>query len=171
MELLYWRSLANTLANRKDRQSGKYGKVWVQLQEEMSERHMEFNSNSYDLAQNVTTLANSSVPPDEELEIWHRAWAHVTSPAQVKSFVDAKGYLPVPQHFDIHSPDTATGKPRWLRFDATQEFLDSQTMPIHNFHDEDIDAVRITRTGGLWPRIPGSRYSAHGLMGCPPLRT
>lgn len=148
MELFYWRHLANILADRKDAEMGSHAQVWKSLKQDMTDRHMEWDSS--DLSKNVETLARSSLSAPEEQKIWRAAWSHLTSADHVNKFVEKDGFLPHQDHFDVTSPEVPNGKPYWYRFDADPEHLAQQQFPAHGLYDPVNDPKLLTSTGGMF---------------------
>jgi hypothetical protein len=88
--------------------------------------------------------------PEEEAQLWRKAWAHLTSPAQVQKWVDDEGFLPHLGHFDIHSPEVPGGKPEWFRFDVTSQQVAAQQLVTESFSSSATDAPLVARAGGLF---------------------
>jgi hypothetical protein len=161
MELFYWRHLANILADRTDRMSGKYKKVWETLEHNASAHGVAWHQT--DLAANVEAFAKANLSPDEEIALYREAWGHVTSPEQVQQFVEDGGHLPHFTHGNVFAKDLEVGKPFWYRFDMTDpEWLAKQQMPGHSFQgDSSTDAEYLISSGGLMSKE--TRLRALGL--------
>jgi hypothetical protein len=163
LHLFYWRHLGGILANRSDSDKGDHGKVWDSLKTAMTGHKLEWNS--YDKAANLQALADSSLTPDEELAIHQAAWAHVTSPEQVKEFTEAKGWLPHQDHFDVRNPEAVQGKPYWMRFDVDPSTYHTLTMPAMHSDNSHIVAQRIVHTGGRFSTEARMRALGSGVTG------
>jgi len=151
MELLYWRQLAGILADRKDWNSGEHSKVWADVATGAAK--IEVPLTQADALKLISTLRKSGISPEEEIAVWRKAWAHLTTPEQVLQWAEDGGYLPFLKHWDLANPDVPGGKPVWYHFDVMtpekQAWLATRNPPGHNYYNSSRDGVLITRTGGL----------------------
>lgn len=156
MELFYWRDLARTLADRQDWNQQPYNAVWQELaaaSDNNSAVPTVNVSSQNGAAKAVEKIEHAGLPKAEEIDLWRKAWAHVTSDKQVKDFADKGGYLPYLKHWDTYKPEVPGGKPVWYRFDAqTPEMTKwlAQQSVGHNFYHSDRDALLVARTGGTF---------------------
>jgi hypothetical protein len=154
MENMYWRIMAWVLSDRADRKDPKHMKVWDEVAQAL---HGTTAWEATGPGKPVTHLGElpgqviaKHMAPEEEAQMWRKAWAHLTSPEQVQQWVDNEGFLPHLSHFDIHAPEVPGGKPDWFRFDVTPEQVAAQQMITEALYDPSADAPLVARTGGLF---------------------
>lgn len=162
MELYYWRHLAEELADRADGNEGEHTQVWNTLHERMGDHGIKPNGTFGAAAQNVQKLADAHLSPDQELAIWHEAWAHISTPERVAEWSEKQGYLPKFGHFDTKNPAKKAGMPYWYRFDVTKDKIAKWKVFQHAFqNDAHADPMHLVRSGGLYSKE--ERYRALGL--------
>jgi hypothetical protein len=148
MELFYWRHLAGVLNDRLDRNTGKHSLVWTTLRNEMKAKGISVPANATDGV--VSKLVAAGLEPQEELDIWRKAWAQLTSPEQVAQFVADGNFMPYMNHYDVTAPEVENGKPVWYKFNAADDWQWLAGVGVkHNFQNGAADPLRVTRTGGL----------------------
>jgi len=119
LELFYWRHLAHILADRAD-----------------SRRDAPpCNRRAADWARFVEFWKRADSNKPDEIARWRHAFAALTSPAQIATFVDSGGHLPRFQHLDLRAPHQPCGKPHWMRFDVTDADLRERPMLGANFRN------------------------------------
>jgi hypothetical protein len=154
MENLYWRTLAWALSDRADRKDPKHLKVWDELAQALHGKNAGEVTGPGKPAKYIGELPaqviQKNMAPEEEAQLWRKAWAHLTSPEQVQQWVDNEGYLPHLGHHDIRAPEVPGGKLDWYRFDVTPEQAAARQFVTESFYDSAKDAALIARSGGLY---------------------
>ena len=145
--------MAWVLSDRADRKEPKHMKVWDELAQGLHGKSawdaVGHGKEAAHLGELTAQVMSKDMAPEEEAQLWRKAWAHLTSPEQIQQWVDAEGYLPHLAHYDIHSPQTPGGKPDWYRFDVSPEQVAAQQMITEHLYDQTKDAVLVARSGGL----------------------
>jgi hypothetical protein len=147
LELFYWRHLAGILNERNDSVKGKNKDVWEALKAAHGAGSITSRAARAQLLEDYIAAGHD---PQEELATWRDAWANLTSPGQVKEWVNSGGYLPHLSAMDLHAPDVRSGKPFWYRFDANAKLLaGKEHVPLHGIHSES-QLPSVVKTGALY---------------------
>lgn len=149
MEVHYWRHIGQQLSDRKDHSTGNHALVWNALKAAMTEHGLKWDSTGRP-AKNIDTLAHANIDPATEVGMYHQAFSHLTSAAQVQQWTEHQGYLPHLNHPDVHQPELTGGKPIWYRFDMDPKSVADRNMPTHHLYDGTTDALHISRTGNMY---------------------
>lgn len=171
LRLFYWRHLANVLAERSDRDTGKRAKVLDEMRTQAGQRGIELgvgSTSSTSIHNDVQKIADAKLDPQDELNLWHSAWSHLTSADQVQHWEDSGGTMPHMEHFDLHNPAQPNGKPFWMRFDIDPHDLASRPMPSIASSNADTNAERMVNGGGKFSsdgrlRVLGMNPSGVGM--------
>jgi hypothetical protein len=120
LELFYWRHLAGIMDGRADSHpqgsDPRYRAFWTHVHREA---------------------------PDENA-MWRTAFATLTSPEQIQSFIAEGGHLPHFSHLDLRLPHQPCGKPHWYRFDVPPAVYNAVDMPTVAYRT---DPVHVVATG------------------------
>lgn len=160
LELYYWRHLYGVLGDRRDGPNGSSSNAYKGVTDTVDAGKKAHGVGASE------DLAEAGLSPDEELAIWRKAWATVTSEKQVESFTENGGHLPHLKHYNLHDPTIAGGRPTWMRFDVSADMVAKWKMPDHVFYTHpEIGAVRITRSGGQFSKDFRYRHLGLNLQG------
>ena len=149
LELYYWRHLYGILQERKDNGSYDYQNVRVTVGNALKALGKD---TSGDQEVPLSAMEDAGLPPAQELDIWHKAWATIASSQQVEDWVDRGGTLPRLAHLDPHSPQQLSGKPFWYRFDMTKEQISKFPFLIKQSGNSEKAAPRTIHGGGIFSK-------------------
>lgn len=150
-EQFYWRHLISILDDRSDGHKGDQQKVWDSLQEQFPERGLKWTYGNGDNKHREIVQALATLGPEAEAAVYRRAFAKLTSEAQVADWAERGGFLPHLKHFDPNAAHVVGGKPDWYRFDLAAKVA-SLPPPIIQSSNSYKSALLKVKTGAHYSK-------------------
>jgi 8-oxo-dGTP pyrophosphatase MutT (NUDIX family) len=144
----YWRHILTNLDDRKDGHQGKQQEVWDSIKAQFAEHGLTWNFGAKGDNQHAGVInALATLDPAAESQVYRRAFAKLTSEAQVADWAERGGFIPHLKHFDPSAATVVGGKPDWYRFDLAHKVA-SLPPPIIQTSNKSKHAVRKVKGGG-----------------------
>ncbi len=161
-ERTYWRSMYQTLAKRSHTSGDAYSKAWNDLKTKQTELG---SSTGYDAAF-LEALSKSYPNTADENMFWRALYAKYFGKEKIDNFIAADGYLPHYEHQDYTQPGIGTGKPRFRRFDISDEDARATGKWIASSNtNSNGNILRAAKSGGMLSTEERLRYYGEVIKG------